>query len=105
MKKKKIVVVGGTNTDMVVKSPRFPVPGESIVGGNFFMNAGGKGANQAVAAARLGDDVVFQNIADANRSDVESATQKGRSTTRLILSEGGSIEPHRDSMRRARLLR
>ena len=41
----------------------------------------------ALAAARLGDDVVFQNIADANRSDVESATQKGRSTTRLILSE------------------
>jgi ribokinase len=59
MKKKKIVVVGGTNTDMVVKSPRFPVPGESIVGENFFMNAGGKGANQAVAAARLGGDVTF----------------------------------------------
>jgi ribokinase len=59
MKKKKIVVVGGTNTDMVVKSPRFPVPGESIVGENFFMNAGGKGANQAVAAARLGGEVTF----------------------------------------------
>ena len=41
----------------------------------------------ALAAARLGDDVVFQNIAEANRGDVESATQKGRSTTRLILSE------------------
>jgi glutamate-5-semialdehyde dehydrogenase len=41
----------------------------------------------ALAAARLGDDVVFQNIADANRNDVESAIQKGRSTTRLILSE------------------
>jgi glutamate-5-semialdehyde dehydrogenase len=40
----------------------------------------------AMAASRLGDDVVFQNIADANKSDVESATQKGRSTTRLILS-------------------
>jgi ribokinase len=59
MKKKKIVVVGGTNTDMVVKAPRFPVPGESIVGENFFMNAGGKGANQAVAAARLGGEVTF----------------------------------------------
>jgi len=59
MNKKKIVVVGSTNTDMVVKSTRIPVPGESIVGGNFFMNAGGKGANQAVAAARLGGDVTF----------------------------------------------
>jgi len=59
MNKRKIVVVGSTNTDMVVKSTRIPVPGESIVGGNFFMNAGGKGANQAVAAARLGGDVTF----------------------------------------------
>ena len=59
MKNKKIVVVGSTNTDMVVKSSRIPAPGETILGGNFFMNAGGKGANQAVAAARLGGDVTF----------------------------------------------
>jgi ribokinase len=59
MKKKKIIVIGSTNTDMVVKSSRIPAPGETILGGNFFMNAGGKGANQAVAAARLGGEVTF----------------------------------------------
>ena len=59
MKSKKIVVLGSTNTDMVVKSARIPAPGETILGGNFFMNAGGKGANQAVAAARLGGNVTF----------------------------------------------
>ena len=55
----KIVVVGSSNTDMVIKSERLPAPGETILGGEFFMNPGGKGANQAVAAARLGGEVVF----------------------------------------------
>lgn len=55
----KIVVIGSSNTDMVVKTSRFPKPGETILGGTFFMFAGGKGANQAVAAARMGGDVVF----------------------------------------------
>jgi ribokinase len=44
---------------MVVKTPHLPAPGETILGGTFFMNAGGKGANQAVAAARLSGDVTF----------------------------------------------
>lgn len=55
----KIVVIGSSNTDMVVKTNRFPDPGETILGGTFFMFAGGKGANQAVAAARMGGDVVL----------------------------------------------
>jgi ribokinase len=55
----KIVVVGSSNTDMVVKTKRFPEPGETILGGDFFMFPGGKGANQAVAAARAGGEVVF----------------------------------------------
>jgi ribokinase len=59
MKSNKIVVVGSANTDMVVKSKTLPLPGETIMGGTFFMNAGGKGANQAVAAARLGGNVTF----------------------------------------------
>ena len=46
----KIIVVGSSNTDMVVKTARFPEPGETILGGDFFMFPGGKGANQAVAA-------------------------------------------------------
>ncbi len=57
--KPKIVVVGSSNTDMVIKTKHLPLPGETVLGGNFFMNAGGKGANQAVAAARLNAEVTF----------------------------------------------
>lgn len=56
---KTITVIGSSNTDMVVKSPRLPAPGETIIGGVFGMYPGGKGANQAVAAARLGGKVSF----------------------------------------------
>jgi len=56
---KKITVIGSTNTDMVIKASHLPRPGETIIGGTFLMNAGGKGANQAVAAARLGAKVTF----------------------------------------------
>lgn len=55
----RIVVVGSSNTDMVVRSPHLPAPGETVLGGEFLMAAGGKGANQAVAAARLGGDVTL----------------------------------------------
>ena len=50
---RRIVVLGSTNTDMVISGKRIPVPGETVSGGRFLMNAGGKGANQAVAVARL----------------------------------------------------
>lgn len=53
----KIAVVGSLNMDLVVRSPRIPVPGETIIGRDFQMLPGGKGANQAVAAARLGAQV------------------------------------------------
>ncbi|MGM9790436.1 MAG: ribokinase [Candidatus Cryptobacteroides sp.] len=56
---KKIVVVGSSNTDMTIKADRLPAPGETILGGGFQMGPGGKGANQAVAAARLGGNVTF----------------------------------------------
>lgn len=59
MAKNKIVVVGSSNTDMVLKLDRLPVPGETLLGGEFIMAPGGKGANQAVAAARLGGEVTF----------------------------------------------
>src|SRR6202012_4232580 len=54
-----IIVIGSSNTDMVVKSAKLPAPGETILGGQFLMNPGGKGANQAVAAAKLGAAVTF----------------------------------------------
>ena len=55
----RIVVVGSANTDMIIKGERLPKPGETVLGGNYFTAAGGKGANQAVAAARLGSEVTF----------------------------------------------
>jgi ribokinase len=57
--KPKILVIGSSNTDMVVRTKHFPSPGETVLGGTFFMNPGGKGANQAVASARLGGNVTF----------------------------------------------
>ena len=59
MKKQKILVVGSSNTDMVVQTRHLPRPGETVLGGTFLMNPGGKGANQAVAAVRLGGDTTF----------------------------------------------
>jgi len=50
-------VIGSSNIDLVVKSKRLPLPGETILGGRFLMVPGGKGANQAVAAAKLGAEV------------------------------------------------
>lgn len=54
-----LVVVGSTNIDMVISASRFPLPGETIIGHDFMSNFGGKGANQAVAAARLGAKTIF----------------------------------------------
>ncbi len=48
-----VCVIGSSNTDMVIKADKLPAPGETVIGGHFLMNPGGKGANQAVAAARL----------------------------------------------------
>lgn len=59
MNNPRIVVVGSSNTDMVVKSRKIPAPGETVTGGQFVMAPGGKGANQAVAAARQGGQVTF----------------------------------------------
>lgn len=56
---KRIVVIGSCNTDMVITTDQLPKPGETVLGRNFRMFSGGKGANQAVAAARLGGNVSF----------------------------------------------
>jgi ribokinase len=54
-----LVVVGSSNTDLIMRVPRIPRPGETVLGGHFSTAAGGKGANQAVAAARAGGRVTF----------------------------------------------
>jgi len=52
-----IYVIGSINTDLVVRTPTLPRPGETVMGRDFEVTAGGKGANQAVAASRLGGAV------------------------------------------------
>jgi ribokinase len=80
----KIVVVGSLNMDLIVSAPRIPVSGETIIGHDFHTAPGGKGANQAVAAARLGarvsmvgrvgDDPYGQTLLDGLAADGVDAT-------------------------------
>ncbi|MGE5429267.1 MAG: ribokinase [Methylococcaceae bacterium] len=79
-----ILIVGSSNTDMVIKTDHFPAPGETILGGKFLMNAGGKGANQAVAAARLGGRVTFVG---KTGDDIF-----GRQAVMQLANEGISVE-------------
>jgi ribokinase len=79
----KIVVVGSSNTDMVIRVPSIPKPGETVLGGDFFSAAGGKGANQAVAAARSGGQVTFLACVgedDLGRRAVEGFLRDGINT-------------------------
>jgi len=66
--KPRILVVGSSNTDMIIRLERIPRPGETVLGGEFLTAAGGKGANQAVAAARAGATVTF--VARVGRDDL-----------------------------------
>ena len=78
-----IIVLGSSNTDMIVKVPRIPKPGETILGGEFIKAAGGKGANQAVAAAKSGGNVTFiANVGDDNlgKEAVEGFKEQGMNT-------------------------
>src|SRR4030081_3387680 len=55
----RVLVLGSSNTDLTVRLPRLPLPGQTVLGGSLLTGPGGKGANQAVAAARAGGGVVF----------------------------------------------
>ncbi len=85
-----ILVVGSTNTDMVIKAGHLPAPGETILGGSFFMFQGGKGANQAVAAKRLGGDITFiaktGNDIFGQRS-VQLFKEEGIDTGRMLVDD------------------
>jgi len=86
----RLVVVGSANTDLVVRVPRLPRPGETITDGRFAVVAGGKGANQAVAAARAGARVEF--VANIGRDDfgeaaLESLRRERIGTRHLVRSE------------------
>src|SRR6185503_11871535 len=78
-----VLILGSVNTDLVIRSPRLPRPGETVLGGEFYQTAGGKGANQAVAAARaLGQQgrVVF--VGAVGRDEL------GKESRRGLLAEG-----------------
>ena len=57
-----VLVVGSVNVDMVFRVPRLPAPGETVIGGTFTQGPGGKGANAAAAAARLGAETRFVGL-------------------------------------------
>jgi ribokinase len=83
-----IVVVGSSNMDLVVKTARIPVLGETILGGDFLMVPGGKGANQAVAAAKLGAHVrLVARLGDDlfGRQSLANFEQEGVDTTHVTL--------------------
>lgn len=86
----KIIVVGSSNTDMIVKVPRIPAPGETILGGKFVKAAGGKGANQAVSAARSGGNVTFvANTGNDNfgKEAIDGFKQEGINTDYIFVDK------------------
>jgi ribokinase len=85
----RIIVIGSSNTDMVIKSKKLPAPGETILGGTFLMNPGGKGANQAVAAARLNGNVTFvaKTGNDVFGAEARHLFDKEQIDTRFLISD------------------
>ena len=87
----KIVVIGSANTDLVINTSRIPEPGETVLGGKFMMAAGGKGANQAVAAQRLGADVTFVACVGDDlfgRNSLENYRREGMNISFITVKEG-----------------
>src|SRR4051794_41606385 len=73
-----VVVVGSINVDVVVTLDRLPAPGETVIGGRFARHGGGKGANQAVAAARAGADVRFVGAVGADDFGADAVAELAR---------------------------
>jgi ribokinase len=83
----RLCIVGSVNMDLVVRAPRLPAPGETLLGGPFSTSPGGKGANQAVAAARMGAQVSFVGAVgdDAHgRAMIETLKAEGIDTSRVV---------------------
>ena len=128
MSAKPVVVIGSSNMDLVIKTARIPCPGETILGGEFVMVAGGKGANQAVAAARLGaqtwfvarvgedpfGDKMLRNFADEgietahvtrdpeHASGVATITVDEDGENAIVVAPGANGRVRPDDIRRAR---
>lgn len=102
----RVVVLGSVNVDLVIRGPRLPQPGETVLGGEFYQAAGGKGANQAVAAARVArepvtflacvgaDDYGRQMLANFRREnlivdDLKTAPEKSTGVALILVDEQG----------------
>ena len=84
----KIAIVGSLNMDLVVRAPHMPIPGETVIGSDFRTIPGGKGANQAVAAARLGAEVTMIGRVgddDFGRAQLRNLGELGIDTTHVIV--------------------
>ena len=101
-----MIVVGSINTDLVIRGPRIPLPGETVTGGEFYQAFGGKGANQAVAAARaalepvvfvgaIGDDELGKAAAANLRSEnlichyLKTVREKPSGVALILVDENG----------------
>jgi ribokinase len=88
---KKIVVIGSSNTDLIAKVKNFPFPGETIVGKEYMEAMGGKGANQAMAAHKLGGDVQFiTSLGNDNngKNTLAYYNQEGLNVSSSLIVEG-----------------
>jgi len=87
-----ILVIGSTNTDMVIHLPTLPAPGETVLEGEFRITPGGKGANQAVAAARAGGAVTFISAVGDDNFGADSVRnfQRAGIETRYVATRPGT---------------
>lgn len=86
----RIAVLGSSNTDMIVRLQALPKPGETVIGGTFAMAGGGKGANQAVAAARAGGSVTFISRVGNDtfgRQSIDSFSKEGIEISHIGMDE------------------
>jgi len=89
----RVLVIGSANMDFTVAVPRLPAEGETVTGGSFYVSHGGKGANQAVAARRLGGDVRFVGcVGQDPQGDrvVEQLAAEGIPTDGVIRTEAAT---------------
>jgi len=85
-----VAVVGSVNIDLVARCERLPQPGETIGGAEFTRVPGGKGANQAVAAARLGAQVTFVGRVGTDRFALDAVAREGVDVSRVVEDDGES---------------
>lgn len=88
---KKVIVAGSLNTDLVIQAPYCPKGGETLTGSGFMVNCGGKGANQATAAAKLGGCVLMCGVAgcDAFGDALIQSLNAAGADTRFVRREEG----------------